>query len=69
MSCLTCGSNEADPNNVRYFAIPGMVMVPNSYILCKEHEDLRYDFYDIYDENSKRKEIDHAAVIARCKDE
>jgi hypothetical protein len=64
-ACLTCGSKDVDPRNVYYMCNPGVVIVPCAYILCDEHKDLRYDFYDIYDENFNRKEIDHEYVIKR----
>lgn len=66
--CLTCGSKEVSNINTFYFAIPGMVIVPNSYLLCEEHNHLRYCFDDVYEINGhevKRKEIDHATVISR----
>jgi hypothetical protein len=62
--CLACGSKEVI-DRPKYFGIPGMVIVPNSYLLCDKHQGLEYRFDDIYDENSKRKEIDHEAVMAR----
>jgi len=67
--CLTCDSEKADPRIVRYFSIPGYIMVPNSYVLCPEHKDLQYYFEDIYDENGKRKTINHEAVKERNKND
>lgn len=58
-----------DTRRPRYFVIPGMVIVPNSYLLCDKHKNLSYFFDDVYDENSKRKEIDHEAVMRRSKNE
>jgi len=65
--CLACGSKEVDCRMVRYFAIPGMIIVPNSYLLCDEHKDVQYHYDDLYHEDGKRKVIDHEAVINRSK--
>lgn len=64
--CLTCGKH-APHHNVRYFVVPGHIMVPNSYLLCDEHKELQYFFDDIYDENCEVKKIDHNKVIERSK--
>jgi len=66
--CLNCGSTNVDSRNVIYMCNPTKIIVPCSYLLCNDHKDLRYDFHDIYDENSKRKNIDHSKVIERLKD-
>lgn len=65
--CLTCGSKEVTNSHERYFVVPGMYIVPNSYLLCKEHKHLSYYYEDIYDDGSppKRKQIDHEAVKLR----
>lgn len=65
--CLNCGSKDVDSRRIRYFPVPGVIMVPNSYILCKEHENLNYYYDDIYDEKGKRKKINHEEVIYREK--
>ena len=65
LDCITCGSKEIDMNNLRYFVFSGLVVVPNTYALCNIHKHLTYKFDDIYDENSKRKIIDHYTVIER----
>lgn len=65
--CLTCGSKEVSNTSVRYFCVPGMVMVPNSYLLCEQHKGLQYSYEDIYEEDGTRKKIDHQSVIERTK--
>jgi hypothetical protein len=63
--CLACGSKEVQTNNTRYFVVPGFIMVPNEYLLCKDHKHVQYFYEDIFDENGNRKKIDHASVIER----
>lgn len=63
--CLACGSKDVDHRMAIYFCVPGTIMVPNSYLLCEKHKNVRYDYDDIYDENGKRKEINHEQVIKR----
>lgn len=67
--CLTCGSKEVNNMPSLYFVIPSMIIVPNSYLLCEQHKNLRYFYDDIYDDNGKRKKIDHEAVIERSKED
>lgn len=62
--CLTCGSKNTI-NTVRYFVIPGLFCVPNSYLLCEKHSKLQYYYEDIYDEEGNRKKIDHQKVLSR----
>lgn len=68
MECLRCGSKEVNNINVRYFVVPGFVMVPQSYLLCKDHLHLRYSYEDVYDKDGNRKKIDHESVMNRNDD-
>ena len=68
LECLTCGSKDVSATRSHYMAIPGMVIVPAEYLLCDAHKDVRYDYYDIYDEQGNRKKIDHEFVINRSKE-
>ncbi len=54
--CLKCGSKNVTEHSY-YFIIPGMIIVPNEYRLCKKHKDLRFSFEDVYNEDGSRKEI------------
>lgn len=64
--CLTCGSKHTTGYPI-YLAIPvAIVPYANTYYLCEVHKAIRYDYSDIYDENGKRKKIDHEAVLERC---
>lgn len=54
--CLVCGKSDAY-NIIRYFVIPGHIVAPNSYALCKEHIDIQYTFEDIYNEDGSRKPL------------
>jgi len=36
--------------------------------ICDEHKKLQYFYDDVYDENGKRKKIDHAAVKKRLEE-
>lgn len=65
--CITCGSKDVDCRMTRYFVLPGMYVGANSYLLCDLHNNLRYTYEDIYDENGNRKNIDHEKVIERGK--
>lgn len=62
--CITCGSRKVE-YIPRYFVIPGSIVVSNSYLLCNDHKHLNYYFNDIYDEEGKRKPIDHEKIINR----
>ena len=64
LDCLTCGK-ETSNVHTRYFVVPGFIMVPNSYTLCDEHKNINYYYNDIYDEEGKRKKINHDEVIKR----
>lgn len=63
--CLTCGSKELDNRHIRYFVVPGFIIVPNSYLLCDNHKELKYYYDDLYDEKGNRKKIDHETVMNR----
>lgn len=65
--CLTCGTNRVDNRMTHFIVTPGFIITPAEYNLCDEHKDVRYDWCDIYEENGKRKEIDHEGVIARSR--
>ena len=67
MKCITCGSEEIMPYP-RYLILPGVITFASSYFLCREHEKLRYEYDDAYDENGIRKKINHEVVIERCKE-
>lgn len=54
--CLKCGKEVGNQNQF-YFVIPSEYIVyPNSYFLCDEHKELRYDFKHIYNEDGSRRE-------------
>jgi len=53
-NCQKCGA-PASLRNLRFFVVPGHIMVPNSYLLCDEHRGFRYNFEDIYNEDGTRK--------------
>lgn len=51
MNYLECGSKEIHRGKPLFMCLPGTVLVPSQYYLCKEHKDLRFNFEDIYNED------------------
>jgi hypothetical protein len=56
MKCLTCGERG---DTMRYFVLPANFIASNSYYLCKNHANLKYEWDDIYDEYGVRKKISY----------
>lgn len=66
--CISCGSKEIDVRHPIYFLMPATVMVPNSYLLCEAHKNVRYVYDDIYTSEGERKKIDHENIIKRSEE-
>lgn len=64
INCLTCGK-EAIIIRPRFINVPSFIIVPNQYVLCEEHQNISYEYDDIYDDKGERKEINHEEIIKR----
>ena len=62
--CLNCGKQLLfKDSHIRYMINPGLIIVPYQYLLCDDHQDVRYEFGDIYQEDGLRKKnIDHESI-------
>ena len=60
--CLKCG-RQSKHLFERYFIVPGLIMVPNRYYLCHEHQRLVYKFSDLYNEDGTMKQEENKKEV------
>ena len=69
MKCLRCDERELINLWPKYLVCPSQAVASVTYYVCKKHAYLDYHFNDIFNSNGSQKEIDHAAVEERSKND